>query len=190
MYWFLLFLIPGFISNLASAFTTTFSEKWGRKTGTALTIVLRDIMGIPVWAIGLVLAIRESSEWLYEVALPVQIIGWSVISIGAVVIIIALISIRIKAAAPSTGDSLVRKGIYSMVRHPIHSGTFLEFAGLFILKPSLQVGIACVIGVLWILLQSRFEEKDLIKRIPEYKDYMIQVPRFFPYLLKKNRDLN
>jgi protein-S-isoprenylcysteine O-methyltransferase Ste14 len=90
----------------------------------------------------------------------------------------------LKAAAPSTGDNLVNKGIYSMVRHPIHSGTFLEFAGLFILWPSLQVGIASAVGVLWILLQSGFEEKDLIKRMPEYSDYMKQVPRFLPSLFK------
>src|SRR4030043_229723 len=119
MYWFLILLIPGFISNLASAFTTT------------------------------------------------------------------LVSIRSKAAAPSTEDTLVNKGIYSMIRHPIHSGTFLEFAGILILWPSLQVSIACAVGVLWIILQSRFEEKDLIKRIPEYRDYMNQVPRFFPSLMKK-----
>lgn len=184
MYWFLLFLIPGFISNLASAFTTTFSEKWGRKTGTFITVILRDITGIPVWAVGFVLAIWESSNMLYRISFPVQVIGWTIIAAGAVIITIALVRIKMKAAAPSTGDTLVSKGIYSIVRHPIHSGTFLEFAGLLILWPSLQVLIACAAGVLWIFLQSRFEEKDLIKRIPGYKEYMSQVPRFFPSLFK------
>jgi protein-S-isoprenylcysteine O-methyltransferase Ste14 len=184
MYWFLIILIPGFISNLASAFTTTFSEKWGRKTGTFITIILRDVTGIPLWAVGFVMAIRTSSELLYSISLPVKIIGWLIVAAGAVIITLALVSIRLKAAAPSTGDNLVNKGIYSMVRHPIHSGTFLEFAGLFILWPSLQVGIASAVGVLWILLQSGFEEKDLIKRMPEYSDYMKQVPRFLPSLFK------
>lgn len=180
MYWFLIPLILGFISNLASAFTTTYSEKWGKATGTFITIMLRDIFGIPVWAIGFLLAIRESSGLLYDISLISQIIGWIIISIGAVVILIALVSIRAKAAAPSTGDSLVKKGIYSMIRHPIHSGTFLEFTGLFIVWPSLPVGIASAIGFIWIFLQTRFEEHDLIKRIPEYKNYMKQVPRFIP----------
>jgi protein-S-isoprenylcysteine O-methyltransferase Ste14 len=133
-----------------------------------------------VWAIGFVIAIRESSKLLYEITLPVQIIGWIIIILGAIIIVIALVSIRLKAAAPSTRDGLVSKGIYSMVRHPIHSGTFLEFAGLFILRPSLQTGIACVLGFIWIFVQTKFEEQDLIKRIPEYRDYMKQVPRFFP----------
>jgi len=65
-----------------------------------------------------------------------------------VVIVIALVSIRAKAAAPSTRDSLVKTGIYARVRHPIHSGTFLEFAGLFIIWPSLPVGIASAIGII------------------------------------------
>ncbi len=46
MYWFLILLIQGFISNLASAFTTSFSEKWGKKTSTFLTVILSDINGI------------------------------------------------------------------------------------------------------------------------------------------------
>ena len=183
MYFFLLPLIAGFVSNLASAFTTTYSEKWGKHTGTFITILLRDIFGIPVWAIGFVLAIREPSVLLYNSSLLSQITGWLIIAIGAAIIIIALISLRLKAAAPSTEDKLVRTGIYSLVRNPIHSGTALEFAGLFVLLPTLLVGISVVIGLIWIYFQTRLEENDLIRRIPDYKKYMEDIPRFFPNLL-------
>jgi protein-S-isoprenylcysteine O-methyltransferase Ste14 len=183
MYFFLLPLITGFVSNLASAFTTTYSEKWGKQAGTFITILLRDIFGIPVWAIGFVLAIREPSVHLYNSSLLSQISGWLIIIIGAAIIIIALISLRLKAAAPSTEDKLVRTGIYSLVRNPIHCGTALEFAGLFVLWPTLLVGISVVIGFIWIYFQTRLEENDLIRRIPDYKKYMEDVPRFFPNLL-------
>jgi protein-S-isoprenylcysteine O-methyltransferase Ste14 len=183
MYYFLIPLILGFISNLASASTTTYSEKWGKQTGTFITIILRDILGIPVWAIGFLLAIKESSGVLYPSSFLSQITGWVIIAAGALIIIIALISIRVKAAAPSTGDSLVKSGIYSLVRHPIHCGTFLEFGGLLVLWPSAEVGIAVLLGIVWILFQSWFEEKDLIKRIPDYKKYMEEVPRFIPKFL-------
>lgn len=182
MYWFLIPLILGFTSNVASAFTSAFSDKWGKTNGTLITILLRDIFGIPLWAIGFVMAISESSRLFYEVSFVPRIAGWIIIISGGLIIIIALVSIRAKAAAPSAGDKLVRKGIYSLVRHPIHSGTFLEFAGLFILWPSPQVGLASFSGLIWIVLQTKFEEQDLLKRIPEYKEYKSEVPAFLPHL--------
>ncbi len=182
MYWFLIPLVLGFASNLASAFTAEYSRRWGKTNGSLITIILRDITGIPVWAIGFVLAISESSQLFYRVTDIHRIAGWAFISVGGIIIIIALMSIRRKAAAPSTSDTLVSRGIYSLIRHPIHSGTLLEFAGLFIIWPSLQVCIACIIGIIWIFLQSRFEESDLLKRIPGYKEYREKVPAFLPFI--------
>ena len=180
MYWFLIPLVLGFTSNLASAFTTTYSVKWGKANGTIISILLRDIFGIPLWAIGFVMAVNGSSEMLYEVSLILKITGWMIIIGGGVIIVIALVRIRTKAAAPSAADTLVRNGIYSRMRHPIHSGTFLEFIGVFLLWPSLQVAIACTLGIIWILVQTKLEEKDLVKRIPEYKEYKSKVPAFIP----------
>jgi protein-S-isoprenylcysteine O-methyltransferase Ste14 len=184
MYLFLIPIISGFISNLASAFTTTYSEKWGKQTGTFITIVLRDVLGIPVWAIGFVMAIREPAVLLFPSSEFSQIAGWFVITVGSIFIIIALVGLKIKAAAPSTEDKLVKTGIYSRVRHPIHSGTALEFAGIFVFWPTLFVGIAVIIGFIWIYLQTRLEEKDLVRRLPDYKKYMKDIPRFFPDILK------
>jgi len=182
MYYFLIPLILGFASNLASAFTTAYSNKWGMKTGTVITFLLRNIFGIPVWAVGFVMAVNQSEELLFRLSGAGRIIGWIIIAAGAVIIIIALFSIRTKAAAPAIGNELVCTGIYSLIRHPIHSGTMLEFIAIFILRPSVYVGIACITGFLWIYLQSRFEERDLFLRIPGYRDYMKQVPRFIPII--------
>src|SRR4030043_1780478 len=104
MYWFVIPLIIGFTSNVASTFTMVYSEKWGKARGTLLTFILRNITGIPVWATGFILAIRESAVLLYGISVSAQITGWFLILAGAVIIVIALVSIRIKAAAPSTGD--------------------------------------------------------------------------------------
>ena len=180
MYWFVIPLILGFTANVASTFTLFYSEKWGKANGTLITIILRDIVGIPVWAIGFILAISDSSVLLYQNSQFARIMGWIILLAGAVIIVVALVSIRTKAAAPSAGDALVNKGIYSVIRHPIHSGTFLEFTGLFIIWPSVQTVIAAVLGFIWIFIQTKYEERDLKRRIPEYGDYMKQVPRFFP----------
>jgi protein-S-isoprenylcysteine O-methyltransferase Ste14 len=40
--------------------------------------------------------------------------------------------------------------------------------------------IACILGMLWVLVQARLEEWDLLQRLPAYKQYMENVPRFVP----------
>jgi len=180
MYTLMIFIVSGFSSHLASAFTAFYSEKFGEKPGTYICFILRNISGIPLWAYGYFLAIRASDELLYKSSLWIHIIAWSLIIIGGVIIIWALMSIRRKAAVSTLHDSLVNNGVYAKIRHPIHCGTFLEFFGILILYPSYTVGIAFLIGCLWIYLQSRFEEKDLLKRVPGYGNYMLEVPRFIP----------
>jgi protein-S-isoprenylcysteine O-methyltransferase Ste14 len=179
----LVFLIPlllGFASNLASAFTTAFSHRWGSRRGRLVTVILRNITGIPLWALGFMLAFGMLSRPLFNASLVVRVSGWLLVGVGAVVICVALYSIRSKAVAPTMDDALVEHGLYAWMRHPIHSGTLLEFIGLFLTRPTLAVLTACVLGIAWVLLQTYFEERDLLKRMPVYSIYMRRVPAFFP----------
>ena len=185
MFFFLVPLVLGFACNLASAFTTAFSRRWGERRGSIVTVILRDVLGIPVWAIGFVVAIRTPSLTLIGSSVFTDVVGWLVIGVGAAIIVVALVTIRLHAAVPSTGDPLVHTGIYAYVRHPIHAGTFLEFTGLFLIRPTLAVASACALGVVWVLLQTRFEELDLLQRMPSYREYMTRVPRFLPRFQKR-----
>ena len=186
MYLFLVPLVMGFAFNLASAFTATFSRRWGEQRGSVVTIILRDILGIPLWTIGFVLAARAPSPILLVSSTMTNAAGWSMIVAGCVIILTALVTIRLKAAMPSTQDVLVQTGLYAHVRHPIHTGTFLEFAGLFLLIPTQTVALACALGIVWILVQTRLEEFDLLQRLPMYREYMRRVPRFLPRFRTKS----
>jgi protein-S-isoprenylcysteine O-methyltransferase Ste14 len=180
MFLFLVPLLLGFACNLASAFTLVYSKKWGERAGSAITILLRDVFGIPVWGFGFALAATAASPVLIRPATGLTLAGWLGIAAGAVVIVIALVTIRARAAAPTAHDSLAQTGIYSRIRHPIHTGTLLEFLGIVLVRPSLSVTLACGLGVVWVILQTRFEEWDLVRRIPGYREYMGRVPRFIP----------
>jgi protein-S-isoprenylcysteine O-methyltransferase Ste14 len=180
MFFFLIPLVLGFTFNLLSAFTAAFSRKWGDRLGSNLTVLFRDILGIPVWAIGFCLAALADARYLFEPTPGVEIAGWILIGAGGMIILAALITIRRRSLAPSTGDALARSGIYARVRHPIHSGTILEFLGLFLIRPSATIGVACALGIIWVMIQTICEERDLLRRIPEYRQYMNEVPRFFP----------
>lgn len=184
MFLFLIPLILGFASNLASVFTTAFSHHWSEKRGSFVTVMLRDIFGIPIWTLGFVLAYRAQAWFLFKPSLSTQVIGWFIFTAGSFIIVIGLYTIRKRAVIPSTRDTLVQNGIYRFVRHPIHVGTILEFTGLLIVAPTQSVANACILGFVWVLLQAKLEEYDLLQRLPGYVEYMKRVPRFIPRLRK------
>ncbi len=180
MYLFLAPLLFGFAFNLASAFTTAFARRYGERRGALLTALLRDVLGIPLWASGFLLAARASSPPLFPTSIITSAVGWIVALLGGALIVAALVTIRARAVVPSVGDSLASQGLYGCVRHPIHAGVLLEFAGIFLIIPTTTVFLACALGVLWILLQSKLEEFDLLQRLPAYRNYMSAVPALIP----------
>lgn len=180
MFLFLVFLIIGFVCNTASVFTTAFSNRWGQSRGSVITFILRNILGIPVWALGYFLAVQTSVISFFESTLTSKVTGWLFITAGGMIILVAFISIRIRAAVPAVGDRLVQTGLYKRVRHPIHTGTILEFVGIFLVIPTQAVALACGLGVVWVIIQTKCEELDLLQRIPGYQEYMNRVPRFLP----------
>ncbi len=180
MFFFLIPLLLGFTLNVASAFTTAWSRRWGERRGRQVTALLRNVLGIPVWVVGLALAIRTPSPALFPASPVAGIAGWVLLVAGCSVIGLALAVLRSKAAAPSTSDALVERGLYRRVRHPIHAGMFLVWIALPLMHPRAAVGLACAIGICWTLAQTRAEELDLLQRLPAYADYMRRVPRFLP----------
>ena len=58
----------------------------------------------------------------------------------------------------------------------------LELTGLFLWIPKISVLVGCLLGMIWVMIQARLEEMDLVERLPAYKEYMQQVPRFVPRL--------
>jgi protein-S-isoprenylcysteine O-methyltransferase Ste14 len=179
----LYFLIPlllGFTLNVASAYTAEWSARWGERRGALVTAVLRNVLGIPVWAVGLILAVRAQSPLLFPAAPAVEIVGWLLLAVGCVIIGLALHALRSKAALPSTRDTLVERGLYARVRHPIHAGMFLVWISLVLVHPTVVVALASGIGAVWTLVQTGAEESDLVRRLPAYRDYMTRVPRFIP----------
>lgn len=182
MFFFLVPLLLGFGLNLASAFTTVLSAWWGARHGQVASAVLRNALGIPLWVIGLALAAHAPSPLLFRPGLLVEAFGWLVVAAGALVILAALPALRWRAAAPSIHDTLVERGAYAHVRHPIYAAMFLEFAGFVLLKPTWPVAAACAIGIAWDVMQAKCEERDLLQRLPAYRSYMARVPRFVPRL--------
>jgi protein-S-isoprenylcysteine O-methyltransferase Ste14 len=179
----LLFLGPlvlGFAIDAASAFTTALSRRWGERRGQQVTFVLRNLLGIPLWVVGLGLAVRVRSSALFAITPLTEILGWLLRGAGSVIQVLALFALRARAAMPSPRDTLVQHGPYARIRHPIYAGLLLEFAGLVLLRPTGATVLACAIGFFWVFVQARLEEVDLLQRFSACRKYMEQVPRFLP----------
>jgi protein-S-isoprenylcysteine O-methyltransferase Ste14 len=131
------------------------------------------------------MAIREPSTFLFNPAFITTALAWLLLLVGGMITIVAFLSIRWRAVAPSVQDTLVTQGAYAYIRHPLYSGMMLELTGLFLYKPTFTVLVACVLGVIWVMIQARLEEIDLMQRLPAYKDYMQHVPRFVPKIRRQ-----
>lgn len=182
MFAFLVPLLVGFIFQSASTFTTFYTNRLGDKTARLVCAILRDVLGIPLWATGYLIAARAESPYVFNPGVAVVVAGWLLILAGGAVIVMGLYSLRGRAAAPTILDPLVDKGVYAHIRHPIYSGLLLELAGLFLLVPTISMLTAITLGGVWVNIQARLEELDLVQRIPAYREYMHRVPRFLPWL--------
>lgn len=185
MFWFLVPLIIGLALAGASAFTAAFSRRWGAAGGRIATFVLRNLLGIPLWVFGFILAWIAPAGWVLDPGRITAALGLLLIITGAIPVIWGHIELGLRTHMPSIKDTLVSSGMYAYVRHPIYAGGILVLAGLFLLKPSLTVLIASAVVIAWALIQARLEEIDLMERMPDYKVYMERVPRFIPRLRRR-----
>jgi len=82
---------------------------------------------------------------------------------------------------PSDAGTLVRRGIYRHIRHPLYSGVMLGAVGWALRSesaPSLGVALALIP---FFQAKVNREEHWLYKRFPDYADYARRVPRFMPH---------
>jgi len=185
-----LFLIPlaiGFALVGASAFTAAYSKRWSERSGQLATFILRNVLGIPLLMLAFFLAWRVPTPLLFPSSKVIQGLGWFLIAIGLVPIISGHLTLRWRTHMPSVRDFLVRRELYSYVRHPIYGGMMLGFIGLALLRPTSAVVVACTLGLGMFFVQSRLEELDLLQRLPAYREYMTEVPAFLPRLSKKQK---
>jgi protein-S-isoprenylcysteine O-methyltransferase Ste14 len=119
---------------------------------------------------------------LWPAAAGLDAAGWFLLFAGGALILVALRFLGLRSARPTSQDTLVRDGPYRYIRHPIHSGTLLEFLGVILVFRTAPVLAACLSGFLYVFVQTYLEEADLLARIPDYRQYMRSLPRFLPRL--------
>jgi len=180
MYLFLIPLLLGFALGGASAFTATYSRWWGERSGALVTSILRNFLGIPLWLVGFLIAWVQHAPLFFNPDIVTKTLSWVIIFTGSIIVSWGHVVLGWRTHFPTIQDTLVRHGVYGHLRHPIYAGIFLVLIGLTLLTPTLPVAVASSLGMAFFIVMARLEEIDLVRRLPGYKQYMEQVPRFFP----------
>lgn len=117
----------------------------------------------------------------------IRSIGVAVYTIGLLTAITARVQLGDNWANIETGQvlqrqSVVAKGVYSYIRHPIYTGDLLLLLGL-----ELSLNSWLVLGVFFlapiVLFQAVKEEKMLVQALSGYDAYCTRTKRFIPFVI-------
>ena len=87
-----------------------------------------------------------------------------------------------------TDHTLVQKGVYKIVRHPLYASIIWMIYAISILKSNYLVAVLnTLVFIPFMYYRAKQEEKELIKIFPKYQEYQKQVGMFFPNLIKMIR---
>jgi protein-S-isoprenylcysteine O-methyltransferase Ste14 len=78
-------------------------------------------------------------------------------------------------------SSVIRKGVFSAVRHPVYLGEILLYQGACIISMSLISYAVALAAAVFLFYLARFEEAMLLRRFgDDYRRYMREVGMFVP----------
>ena len=111
-------------------------------------------------------------------------IGISLFALGWIIIIFAFFKIGVIPSLRKKSN-LITSGIYSIIRHPIYSGTLISVLGWNILFRSIISMIYFPLLCLLYIVETILEEKGLIEEYgDEYLNYNRKVTkRLIPFIL-------
>ncbi|MFC1952063.1 methyltransferase family protein [Chloroflexota bacterium] len=114
------------------------------------------------------------------------------LSIGVLLLIVsgymAKTGLSLVFGRNAQSHSVIRKGVFGLVRHPIYLSEIIFYLGLLALYISLAAVFTLVIAILFLHYISRYEEKLLLAKYgKEYEQYMKEVPMWFPRLYRSKK---
>ena len=123
--------------------------------------------------------------WAFPVPRVTSTVGTALVLLGGGVFLLSLVRLGPSLTAlpyPRPDGSLVVRGPYAFVRHPIYAGGIaLSVGWALVVQGWLTLAYAAVLFV-FLDLKARREERWLVERYPGYGDYQRRVRKLVPFV--------
>ena len=144
---------------------------------------IKDFLLVAFQAV-LFIAFFISSNPVFDYQAPTVLwLGLAFCTSGLLIGIVAVIQLNTNLSpfpSPLKGGTLVTKGLYRYVRHPIYLGIVLAMFGFSLASYSYPRLFLTIICYGFFILKARYEESLLLKRYREYGDYMKNTGMILP----------
>lgn len=136
------------------------------------------LVSVQVVLLVAVLLVPSSDDWP-----AVAAVGGVLIVVGAALGIWAIAVFGrgvTPSPLPASSASLVTRGPYRWVRHPMYSAVFVACAGVVVRSRNWAGFVVVVVLVGFFAFKARWEEHRLVATYPGYAEYAARVGRFVP----------
>ena len=137
-------------------------------------------IGVELWDVDfaparIALWVGYGLGWVLVVAMTYAIDHWDLFGIGPVLR-------EIRGRGPAAPEFRLPVA-YRLVRHPMMTGFFVTF----LVTPRMTAGhlLFAVLGIGYVVVAVRLEERDLVATLPEYPAYAARTPRFLPRVRRR-----
>ena len=177
--------LEGFASNPARLAVVAVAITSCSLVARQQTLLVLGVMSVPIVLGGFAYADRRNL-WVADDRGIVRSLGLLMYSVGEGVRIVALRALGPQYSAHVTVQrhhSLVRAGIYRIVRHPIYLAQTLAVPGMALAFRSLLAGPLLLVSVLFVSKRIKNEEALLERTFPgEFEEYRRETWRLLPFV--------
>ena len=118
---------------------------------------------------------RYYPEWFVPTMSASTFIGTGLWLVGTLWTAYSVWHMRYAFSIEAAARRLITSGPYKVARHPVYTGYFVQYAGMWLSFPTVPFGLALVAWSLMMADRMHHEETVLSEAFPEYADYRRRV---------------
>lgn len=157
-------------------------NKWMGSKGEGYVVIQGIIFALIYFAPD---KLFPSYVWPPLLASAATLIGLVGIAYGVAMITMGLLNLGMNLTAvprPKEGASMVEKGAYKVVRHPIYSGIIVGALGLGLYRNGGLTILLALVLFAFFEWKTGPEERWLAEKYPSYPAYKLRVKKFIPWV--------